>query len=81
MHCPESVIAWRNAWVYIVRHDGADYKRGVPWRERINLLRYEVQIKKPFHRTFNEGGKAHLWLANLIWRLKGNAPFPRGGAK
>lgn len=73
MHCPHTVIAWRNSWVYIVRHDGADYRR-VPWRVRLNLLRYEIQIGPVGRRfTINRDGRAALWLANLIWRLKGNA--------
>lgn len=74
MHCPHSVIAWRNPWIYIMRHEKADYYDRTPLAEVLNPLRYEIIIKKPWRFTINRNGRAALWLANMIFRLKGKRP-------
>ena len=52
-------ITFNSRWLLIARYDGADYHGPVPWRIRLNPIRYRFTIwpGTPKHRTLN------------LWRL------------
>lgn len=72
MFCPHSCVV-STRWLGITRHERADYHRGAPLRERANPLRYEIGLgRNPMggrRWVINRGGRWHLKLSNLTWRL------------
>ena len=73
MHCPEHIIL-DSKIVFITLHTSWDYQRlrWVPWRERLNPLRYEFIIA-PFtkYRTvINKDGTWARRASNWWWRVK-----------
>ena len=73
MFCPHNIVL-NTRLVMLTLHTKTDYHVGLPLRERLNLLRYSVTFHPGTRRHFtvNKDGKAAIWLANAIWRLKGS---------
>lgn len=70
MYQPHTII-YTSSLVSIVRHDGADYHKGVPFLVRANLLRYQTTLhlgRFGVHHI-NYHGRLNLHWANLNWLI------------
>lgn len=69
-------ITFNCRWLLIERDDGADYHGPVPWRIRLNPLRYSLTIRpgRPGNKTFNERGWLARKVSNAIYILRHGRP-------
>jgi hypothetical protein len=71
MHCPHTIVAC-NKWLCVIRHENADYHHGTPLAERVNPLRYQVDLRWRWNNILriNRNGRMHLLLANAVYCVK-----------
>ena len=69
-------ITFNRPWLLIERYDGADYDGPVPWRVRLNPLRYSLTTRpgRPGNKTFNDGGRLARQIANAVYIIRHGRP-------
>ena len=70
MNDPHSIIVYKPPLV-ISRFDSADYTSSVPWRIRLNPLRYTITLfPGPKRWQFNRNSWMYLALADALYAIK-----------
>lgn len=77
MYCPHSIV-YSGKHLHIVIHTRGDYYGGIPLREKLNPLRYEVFIfstSRPYPKRWrvriNNKGRWEIKRSNFVWKHLG----------